>query len=93
MDFRQMKKGQPFEMRYHGFNKTSEINPKFYVKIDYTEPEVNESTMGTNFWLKKWFDDNGVVLLIIAIIFCLCCLSFKCRSHMKSKKKNVLEEI
>ena len=90
MDFQQMKKGQPFEKRYHGFNKTSEINPKFYVKFDHTEPEVNESTMDMNFWLKKWLlDDVGVVLLIIAIIFCICCLSFKCRSHMKSKKKKV----
>ena len=91
MDFRQMKKGQPFERLYYGFNKTSDINPKFYVKIDHTDPEVNESTMDMNFWLKKWLiDDIGVVLLIIAIIFCICCVSFKCRSHLKSKNKKMM---
>merc|ERR1739848_627762 len=80
--------GQPFERRYHGFNKTSEINPKFYVKIDHAEPKVNESTMGMNwFWLKKWLDDIGVALLIIAIIFCICCLSFKC---IKSRNKKMM---
>ena len=85
-----MKKGQPFERRYHGYNTTSEINPKFYVRIEHTEPKVNESTMGMNDWLDviRAFD-IGVVLLIIAIIFCICCLSFKYRSHMKSKKKKV----
>ena len=88
MDFRQMKKGQPFERRYHGFNKTSEINPKFYVKIDHAEPKVNESTMGMNwFWLKKWLDDIAVALLIIAIIFCIFCLSFKC---IKSRNKKMM---
>ena len=91
MDFRQMKKGQPFERLYYGFNKTSDINQKFYVNIDRTEPEVNESTMDMNFWLKKWLiDDIGVVLLIIAIIFCICCVSFKCRSHLKSKNKKMM---
>ena len=91
MDFRQMKKGQPFERRYHGFNKTSEINPKFYVKFDHTEPEVNESTMDMNFWfIQKFLGHFGVVLLIIAIIFCICFLSFKCRSHMKSKNKKMV---
>ena len=40
MEFRQMKKGQPFERRYHGYNFTkSEINPKFYVRIEHTEPK------------------------------------------------------
>ena len=40
MDFRQMKKGQPFERRYHGYNFTkSEVNPKFYVRIEHTEPK------------------------------------------------------
>ena len=85
MDFRQMKKGQPFERRYHGYNTTSEINPKFYVKVEHTEPKVNESTMGMNDWLDVILaEDIGVVLLIIAIIFCICCLSFKC---IKSKNK------
>ena len=91
MDFRQMKKGQPFERRYHGYNTTSEINPKFYVRIEHTEPKVNESTMGMNDWLDviRAFD-IGVVLLIIAIIFCICFLSFKCRSHTKSKNKKMM---
>ena len=92
MDFRQMKKGQPFERRYHGYNFTkSEINPKFYVRIEHTEPKVNESTMGMNDWLDVILAfDIGVVLLIIAIIFCICCLSFKCRRNMKSKNKKMI---
>jgi len=92
MDFRQMKKGQPFERRYHGYNFTkSEVNPKFYVRIEHTEPKVNESTMGMNDWLDVILAfDIGVVLLIIAIIFCICCLSFKCRSNMKSKNKKMM---
>ena len=88
-----MKKGQPFERRYHGYNTTSEINPKFYVKYEHTEPKVNESTMGMNDWLDVILADIGVVLLIIAIIFCICCLSFKCRSHMKSKKMMIRNNI
>ena len=100
MDFRQMKRGQPFERRYHGYNTTSEINPKFYLKIEQTEPKVNESTMGMNDWLDVILAcDIGMGLLIIAIIFFIFCVSFKCRNNMKSKNKkmmirnNILEEI